>query len=57
MALSRKVEDAKRAIETVNGDTSVSPEDTYDALDELRDYITEMLQALKDDGVKPEWKR
>ena len=46
-----KLEAAKKAIEDVFSDTSMSPEKTYEALMELREEVTQCLACLKEDGV------
>lgn len=45
------MEAAKRAIEAVMSDKSVSPQETAARMKELRQLIDENLDALKDDGV------
>lgn len=37
---------AKAAISRVNADTTVSPEETKQSLEELREYIDELIDAL-----------
>ena len=41
-----KLEAAKKAVDTLFSDTSVSPEETLDTLEELREYIEEKIDAL-----------
>lgn len=42
---------AKKAIERVFSDTSVSPEETAERMKELHEIIMEYIQMLREDGV------
>jgi len=48
-AIKEKVDEAREAISRVFGDTSVSQEETLDAMQELEDYVTSNIDALKED--------
>lgn len=43
------LEAAKKAINEYHGDTSVSQQTTMEGLEELRDDITAMIEAIKHD--------
>ncbi len=46
--MSEKLKQAEKAIDAIFGDTSVSPEQTRDDLESLRDKIEMLLESLPD---------
>ena len=46
MSLEDKVEEAKEAIDKVFGDTSVTPGETREALEELQGHIDDQINTI-----------